>query len=146
MQLALYGIYLFLAVFNAGNMTTLQIQHYGLYPFVGKENFKNYMQANNKSAVVPSILPAMLLLIVNIVLLFTRPVFMPGTVTILSLALNIIALVSTFVWQRKLQGEMAITGYDESKINLLVSTNRIRTIAFLIQAIMAVSIIINAVK
>lgn len=146
MQLALYGIYLFLAVFNAGNMTTLQIQHYGLYPFVGKENFKNYMQANNKSAVVPSILPAMLLLIVNIVLLFTRPVFMPGTVTILSLALNIIALVSTFVWQRKLQGEMAITGYDESKINLLISTNRIRTIAFLIQAIMAVSIIINAVK
>ena len=104
MQLTLYGIYLFLAVFNAGNMTTLQIQHYGIYPFVGKENFKNYMQANNKSAVVPSILPAMLLLIVNIVLLFTRPVFMPMTVTILSLALNIIALVSTFVWQRKLPG------------------------------------------
>ena len=146
MQSVLYGIYLFLAVFNAGNMTTLQIQHYGIYPFVGKENFKNYMQANNKSAVVPSILPAMLLLIVNIVLLFTRPVFMPMTVTILSLALNIIALVSTFVWQRKLQGEMAITGYDESKINLLVSTNWIRTLAFLIQAIIAVSIIINAVK
>jgi len=146
MQLTLYSIYLFLAVFNAGNMTTLQIQHYGIYPFVGKENFKNYMQANNKSAVVPSILPAMLLLIVNIVLLFTRPVFMSGTITILSLALNIIALFSTFVWQRKLQGEMAITGYDESKINLLVSTNWIRTIAFLIQAIIAVSIIINAVK
>ena len=146
MQLALYGMYLFLAVFIAGNMTTLQIQHYGIYPFVGKENFKNYMQANNKSAVVPSILPAMLLLIVNIILLFTRPGFMPGTVTILSLALNIIALVSTIVWQRKLQGEMAITGYDESKINLLVSTNWIRTIAFLIEAIIAVSIIINAVK
>ncbi len=146
MQLHLYGIYLFLAVFNAGNMTTLQIQHYGIYPFVGKENFKNYMQANNKSAVVPSILPAMLLLIVNVILLFTRPVFMPLAITILSLALNIIALVSTFVWQRKLQGEMAITGYDESKINLLVSTNWIRTIAFLIQAIIAVSIIINAVK
>ena len=146
MQLALYGIYLFLAVFNAGNMTTLQIQHYGIYKFVGKENFKNYMQANNKSAVVPYILPAMLLLIVNIVLLFTKPLFMPVTPTILSPALNIIALVSTFVWQRKIQGEMAITGYDESKINLLVSTNRIRTIAFLIQAIIAVSIIINAVK
>ena len=146
MQLTLYGIYLFLAVFIAGNMTTLQIQHYGIYPFVGKESFKNYMQANNKSAVVPSILPAMLLLILNIILLFTRPVFMSLPLTILSLALNIIALVSTFVWQRKLQGEMAITGYDESKINLLVSTNWIRTIAFLIQSIIAVSIIINAVK
>jgi hypothetical protein len=146
MQLVLYGIYLFLAVFNAGNMITLQIQHYGIYKFVGKENFKNYMQANNKSAVVPSILPAMLLLIVNIVLLFTRPVFMSKAVTFLCLSLNIIALVSTFVWQRKLQGEMAVTGYDESKIHLLISTNQIRTIAFLIQAIIAVSIIINAVK
>ena len=146
MQLTLYGIYLFLAVFIAGNMTTLQIQHYGIYPFVGKESFKYYMKANNKSAVVPSILPAMLLLILNIILLFTRPVFMSLSLTILSLALNIIALVSTFVWQRKLQGEMAITGYDESKINLLISTNWIRTIAFLIQAIIAVSIIMNAVK
>lgn len=146
MQPVLYGIYLFLAVFNAGNMTTLQIQHYGIYRYVGKENFKKYMLANNKSAVVPSILPAMLLLIVNIVLLFTRPVFMSLTVTILSLTLNIIALVSTFVWQRKLQEEMAINGYDENKINVLVSTNRIRTIAFLIQAIIAVSVIINEVK
>ena len=146
MQLALYGIYLFLAVFNAGNMTTLQIQHYGIYRSVGKENFKKYMQANNKSAVVPSILPAMLLLFVNIALLFTRPLFMSMIVTILTLALNIIALVSTIVWQRKLQGEMAITGYDESKINLLISTNWIRTLAFLIQAILAVSVIINAVK
>jgi hypothetical protein len=146
MQLALFGIYLFLAIFTAGNMTTLQIQHYGIYKFVGKENFRNYMQANNKSAVVPSILPAMLLLIVNIALLFTGPAFMSRAVTLLSLALNIIALVSTFIWQRKLQGEMAITGYNESKINLLVSTNWIRTIAFLIQAIIAVSIIINAVR
>jgi hypothetical protein len=146
MQLALYGIYLFLAVFNAGNMTTLQIQHYSIYPFVGRENFKNYMQANNKSAVVPSILPAMLLLFVNIVLLFTRPVFMSLTEAILSLILNIIALVSTFVWQRKLQGEMAMTVYDESKINLLVSTNWIRTMAFLIQGIIAVSIIVNAMN
>ena len=145
MQLTLYAIYLFLAVFNAGNMTTLQIQHYAIYPFVGKENFKEYMQANNRSAIIPSILPAMLLLLVNIILLFIRPAFMSWIVTVLSVTLNIIALISTFVWQRKLQGEMAITGYDDSKINLLISTNWIRTTAFLIQALMAVMIIINAV-
>ena len=146
MELTIYGIYLFLAVFIAGNMTTLQIQHYGIYPWVGKENFKDYMQANNKSAVVPSILPALFLLIANIVLLFTRPVFVSAILTTLTLALNIIALVSTFVWQRKLQGEMAITGYDERKINLLISTNWIRTAAFLLQAIIAVFIIMIAVK
>ncbi|HEV3251921.1 MAG TPA: hypothetical protein VGZ71_13265 [Puia sp.] len=146
MQLILYGIYLFLAVFNAGNMTTLQIQHYGIYPFVGKENFKYYMQANNKSAIIPSILPALLLLLATIVLLFIRPKFMPESITILSLVLNITALVSTFAWQRKLQGEMAIEGYDENKINLLISTNWIRTATFNLQAIIAVSVIINAVK
>ena len=71
---------------------------------------------------------------------------MPESITILSLILNITALVSTFAWQRKLQGEMAIEGYDENKINLLISTNWIRTATFNLQAIIAVSVIINAVK
>ena len=146
MDLILFGIYLFLALFSAGNMTTLQIQHYGIYSFVGKDNFKDYMNANNKSAALPSILPAMLLLFVNFVLLFIRPIFMSETEVILSLSLNIIAFVSTVIWQRKIQGEMAITGYDENKINLLLSTNWIRVIAFLTQSILAVSITVIALK
>lgn len=144
--LILFGTFLFLAVFLAGNMTTLQIQHYGIYPFVGRETFKEYIQANNKSALIPSILPAMLLLLVNILLLFIRPQFMTEIEVILFLTLNIAALISTFTWQRKVQGQMAITGYDESKINLLLSTNWIRTIVFLLQAIIAVSITMHAVK
>jgi hypothetical protein len=146
MPLALYGMYLFLAVFNAGNMVTLQIQHYGIYSSVGRDNFKNYIQANNKSAKIPSIIPAMLLLLLNIVLIFIRPPFMSATMVILTLILNFIAIFSTFIWQRKLQGEMAVTGYDEGKINKLISTNWIRTFAFLIQAVFAVLIIVNAVK
>lgn len=145
-ELILFGTFLFLAVFNAGNMTTLQIQHYGIYPFVGRETFKEYMQANNKSAPIPSILPAMLLLLVNIILLFTRPQFISETEVLLFLVLNIIALISTFTFQRKLQGQMAITGYDESKINLLLSTNWIRTTVFLLQAIIVVSITMQALK
>lgn len=146
MELILYGFYLFLAIFNAGNMTTLQIQHYGIYPFVGKDNFKEYMSANNKSATLPSILPALLLLLVSFVLLFIRPIFMTHWETILSLSLNIIALVSTLKWQRKIQEEMVITGYDEKKIKLLLSTNLIRVLAFLTQAILAVLITIMALK
>jgi hypothetical protein len=145
-EVILFGIFLFLAVFNAGNMTTLQIQHYGIYPFVGRETFKDYMRANNKSARIPSILPAMLLLLANIIMLFTRPQFISKTEVILLLALNVAALISTFTWQRKLQGQMAITGYDESKIKLLLSTNWIRTILFLFQAIIAVLITIHALK
>ena len=146
MPIIIYGIYLFLAVFNAGNMMTLQIQHYAIYPTVGRENFKTYMKANNKSALIPSIVPAILLIIVNIVLVFVRPDFMDKSIAVLSLVLNIIAFVSTATWQRKLQGELAITGYDEIKILLLISTNWIRTLAFFIQAIIAVAVIMNAVK
>ncbi len=145
-EIIIFGTFLFLAVFNAGNMTTLQIQHYAIYSFVGKETFKEYIQANNKSARIPSILPAMLLLLVNIILLFTRPQFISLAEVFLFLALNIVALISTFTWQRKLQGQMAITGYDENKINLLLSTNWIRTIVFLLQAIIAVSITVEALK
>lgn len=79
MESILYGVYLFLAVFAAGNMTTLQIQHYGIYPMVGREAFKEYIQCNNKSALIPSIIPAMLLLLVNILLLFVRPGFVTQT-------------------------------------------------------------------
>ena len=146
MDLIFFGIYLFLALFNAGNMITLQIQHYGIYSFVGKDNFKDYMNANNKAATLPSILPAILLLFINFILLFIRPIFMSETEVILSLSLNIIAFVSTLIWQRKIQGEMATTGYDENKINLLLSTNWIRVVAFLAQAILAVSITIIALK
>src|SRR5258706_12143050 len=145
MELILYGIYLFLAVFLAGNMTTLQIQHYGIYPFVGKENFQNYIRANNHAALGPSILPAFLLLVINVILLFYKPAFFSTEAALLSLALNGIALVSTFVWQRKLQGQMATEGYDENKIKLLNSTNWIRTIAFLLQAIMAVTVTLKAI-
>jgi hypothetical protein len=145
-SLIVYSIYLFLAVFNAGNMLTLQIQHYGIYSFIAKESFKEYITANNKAAVVPSILPAMLLLIVNIILLFSRPVFMSLTIAIVSLVLNIIALTSTIKWQRKLQGQMAVEGYNGNKINLLNSTNWIRTIAFLTEGVIAVAVIMSAVK
>ncbi|MCJ7466712.1 MAG: hypothetical protein MUO53_08475 [Maribacter sp.] len=146
LELILFGTFLFLAVFNAGNMTTLQIQHYGIYPFVGKETFSEYMQANNKSARIPSILPAMLLLISNIIMLFIRPQFIAGSEVILFLALNVAALISTFKWPRKLQGQMAITGYDENKIKLLLTTNWIRTTLFLLQGIIAVSITMQALK
>lgn len=144
MQLILFSTYLFLACFNAGNMVTLQIQHYGIYHFVGKDNFRDYMTANNKAAAVPSILPAMLLLLTSMVLLFYRPVFMSLPQAVASFILNIIAFVSTFKWQRKLQSEMAATGYDKKKVELLIATNRIRTIAFLVQAILAVYIIMDA--
>lgn len=145
MELIIYGLYTFLAAYNAGNMMSLQIQHYGTYPFVGKDNFKSYMSANNKAALIPAVIPGFLMLILSIVLLFFRPVFMTTLETTLSLALNIIAFISTFKWQRKLQSDMENTGYDETKIKLLLSTNWIRTIAFILLGTLTISILIMAV-
>ncbi|MGI8600087.1 MAG: hypothetical protein ACR2KB_12615 [Chitinophagaceae bacterium] len=146
MVLITYGVYTFLAAYNAGNMCGLQIQHYGIYSYVGKENFKSYMSANNKAALIPAVLPGILMLILSIVLMFSHPAFMTNNEAILSLALNIIGFISTFKWQRKLQAEMAETGYDEAKIKLLPSTNWIRTISFIILGILTIIIFIRAVK
>ncbi len=121
MELTIYAVYTFLAAYNAGNMTSLQIQHYSIYPFVGKENFKSYMSANNKAALIPAVLPGIFTLILSIVLMFSRPAFMTTFEALASLALNIIAFISTFKWQRKLQLDMATTGYDQAKIKLLLS-------------------------
>jgi hypothetical protein len=146
MKLFIFGTYAFLAAYNAGNMMSLQLQHYGIYSFVGKENFKIYMRANNKAAFIPAVLPGMIMLILSILLVFIRPAFMSINFAIVSLALNIIAFVSTVKWQRKLQSDMANTGYDEVKIKLLLSTNWIRTIAFVLLGILTISILVRAIK
>jgi hypothetical protein len=71
---------------------------------------------------------------------------MSSTEALISLALNLVAFISTFKWQRRLQSDMAITGYEELKIKLLLSTNWIRTIAFIILGIFTISILIGAVN
>lgn len=146
MQLFFYGLYLFLAVYSAGNITTLQIQHYNIYSFIGKDQFKNYMRANNKAAWIPSLIPAFLLLVVNIYLVFSRPSFMSITEAIFSLVLNIVAVTSTVIGQRKVQRDMAEMGYNEEKISFLVATNWIRMFMYITMGIMAVAIVMNAVS
>ena len=126
-------------------MTTLQLQHYGIYPSVGKENFAVYMRANNRAAAVPTILPALSLLIVSALLLIYRPAFIRNYEAAVALGLNLIALGSTVVWQRRIQGELAISGYDEAKIHTLITTNWIRTAAHLLLAVLATVILVRLV-
>ena len=135
MAVVLFGVFAFLAAFNAGTMTTLQIQHYGIYPHVGKDNFIEYIRANNRAAFVPAVLPGMSLLLTSIALVFVHPHFMSLAEACAAAALNVIALVPTFRWQRRLQGEMAETGYDEGKVRLLLSTNWIRRSRFSFRAL-----------
>jgi hypothetical protein len=139
----LFVIFLFFAVYNAGCMMALQLQHYGIYPAVGREGFAEYVRANNRAAALPTILPGMLLLLLSIALVVFRPSFVRPYEAWAALALNLITLFSTFRWQRPLQAEMATSGYDDTKVRLLIRTNWIRTISYLVLALLCVSILLR---
>ena len=143
-EVFLFGVFVFLAAFNAGAMTTLQIQHYAIYPHVGKIEFIEYIRANNRAAVVPVVVPAMALLLTSVMLVIDRPRFMTLGAALLAFGLNVTQLASTFIWQRRLQSEMAVSGYDEVKARRLLSTNWIRTVAFLVQALLAMTVLLRA--
>jgi hypothetical protein len=144
MSNVVFGAFAFLSAFAAGTMLTLQLQHYGLYALVGREGFARYVAANNRAAVVPTILPAMLLLAASVVLVQVRPAFMTRGEAVAALAFNLVQLASTFRWQRPLQAEMATTGFDAAKARQLVATNWIRTVALLAQAVLASVVLIGA--
>ena len=139
----LSGAFVFLASFNAGAMLTLQLQHYAIYPHVGREAFADYIRANNRAAAIPVIVPALALLLTSMLLVVARPSVVSLGAALLALALNVGQLASTFVWQRRLQAEMANTGYDAAKTRLLLSTNWIRTVAFLVQALLATTLLVR---
>jgi hypothetical protein len=139
----LFVAFVFLSIYNAGCMTALQLQHYGIYPAVGREGFAEYMRANNRAAALPTILPGMLLLLLSTALVVFRPSFVRPYEAWAALALNLITLFSTFRWQRPLQAEMATSGYDETKVRLLIGTNWIRTISYLVLALLCVSILLR---
>lgn len=141
--MTLFVVFLFLAIYNTGCMTALQLQHYGIYAAVGKEHFADYMRANNRAAALPTIIPAMLLLLSSLVMVLQRPGFIRPYEAGAALALNLVTLLSTFVWQRPIQGRMAESGYDEANVRRLISTNWIRTIAYWLIAIMGTIILIR---
>lgn len=143
--MTLFVVFLFLAIYNAGCMTTLQLQHYGIYPSVGKEHFADYMRANNRAAALPTIVPAMLLLLSSMVLMLQRPGFIRPYEAAAGLGLNLVSLLSTFVWQRPIQGRMAESGYDEAQIRRLIATNWIRTLAYWLIAILGTVILTRLV-
>ena len=141
--MTVFMAFLVLAIYNAGCMTTLQLQHYGIYPAVGHEHFAAYVRANNRAATWPTIVPAMLLLLASFVLAVRPPAFVAPLEAIMGLGLNLIALVSTFVWQRPLHSHLAKNGYDEATVRRLIATNWIRTIGHGLIAIMAIVILIR---
>jgi hypothetical protein len=86
----------------------------------------------------------MLLLVTSIGLTIRRPPFMTSWAAVLVLGLNVAQLSSSIGWQRRIQAEMAETGFDARKARLLVATNWVRTGAFLVQAALATQMLLSA--
>ena len=57
--------------------------------------------------------------------------------------LNLVALLSTFVWQRPLHSRLAQSGYDEATVRRLIATNWIRTIDHWLIALLAITMLIR---
>ena len=144
--MTLFVVFLFLAIYNAGCMTALQLQHYGTYPAVGKEGFAEYMRANNLAAVWATTLPGLLQQFTSIALVIFRPSFIGPDEAWFAVVLNLVTVFSTVRWQRRLQGGMAVTGYDETKVRLLISTNWIRTTSYLALALLSVAILMRVLE
>jgi hypothetical protein len=115
-----------LAGYNAGSMWTLQLMHYPLYASIGAGEFRAYIEANNRSAVLPAIVPALAFFVASIVTAaVTRREARVAAIVQVVASVGVIA--STARWQGRLHAALARDGYSAERIAELVSTNWIRT-------------------
>lgn len=135
--MVVFWTFIYLTSFSAGVMLVLQIQHFGLYPLVGKEGFAAYVAANNRAAVFPAIFAALVLTVLSIVLLFDRPPFLSAAEAAACVALNFTNIASTIVWQGRIHARLARTGYDDRSVKRLIQTNWLRTATLLLQSFVA---------
>lgn len=133
----LFWTFNYLSSFCAGMMLVLQIQHFGLYPMVGPESFAAYIAANNRAAIFPAIIGALTLTILSVAPVFDRPQFVSGEAAAICVALNLVNLMSTAIWQGRMHATLARTGYDRILVRRLIATNWIRTLALLFQSFVA---------
>lgn len=142
----IFVLFIGLALYNVGYMFNSQLQHFALYPYLNPNGFTNYMQHNNKFALVPAVIPGFLTMLVAILLIWFKPVYVSNNFVYLSIALNLIVIVSTFIWQKALHVQLAETGFDIAKIKLLLTTNWIRTVAYAIQGIVVLILLKNTLQ
>jgi hypothetical protein len=135
-----------LSFYNFGSMFTLQIQHFAIYPTVDKASFKEFIAANNRGAIIPAIIPFLIMVLCGIIMFWIRPDGISSITLLTLLILNIVFIAVTIAWSGRIQGDMAITGYDEAKVAFFIKTNWIRTIVLLIEAGISFNILLSLIK
>lgn len=114
------------------------MQHYPLYKLVEKDSFKAYIRAQNKAAAIPSIIPAVLLLVSTLLLLFFTIHGVAKYLIGISFFMNIVNVVSTALFQGRTHSRLEQDGFNKELIETLLKTNWIRTSALFLEAIVTV--------
>ncbi len=112
-----------------GLIWLIQIVHYPLFAFVGKDAFVSYASQHVRSITL-IVAPIMLIeLVTSIALLLVRPHAVQMWIAVLGMFLVVAAWFST--WQLQIPAhEKLAAGFDSATCARLVGTNWIRTIAW----------------
>lgn len=135
-----------LSFYNLGSMLTLQLQHFAIYPTVGEETFRAFISANNRAALAPAILPFLLTTLVGALMFWKRNPYLNPVTLGWILVLNLLFILITVVWSGRIQGQMAVTGYDPTQVVFFIRTNWLRTAIFFVEACIALNVLLRVVK
>jgi hypothetical protein len=118
-----------LALLLTGLIWTIQWVHYPLFQQVGQEAFRSYHQAHNLT-ITSLVAPLMVAeLAAAFSLLFLRPLGTPSWALWSSVALVLVAWLSTFLLSVPSHERLA-QGLNVAEVRFLVSTNWVRTMAW----------------
>jgi len=120
--------------FMTGLICFVQIVHYPLFDTVGTDNFVNYETKHNNLTSYVVIVPMFVELLTSFLLILSRPDFI-GKEVYLGAALVVIIWASTAFLQVP-QHNILSNGFNDVAYQKLVSSNWLRTIAWLLRSIL----------
>jgi hypothetical protein len=135
MKSIILGLFLFSTGAMTGLIWMVQVVHYPLFQYVGRDMFTAYEQLH-KSSITLIVAPLMLIELITSVLLFSMDSPFNKTFLWMNLLLLGIIWFSTAAIQVPLHGQLS-QSYSVAAIQKLVQSNWIRTVAWSIRSVWA---------
>lgn len=111
--------------------------NYPTWPLIGADEFRAFHQALSPLVVGYMVIPLMLASLLTVALLWLRPTAIPRWAIALSIALQLVAWVSTFTIQIPIQMELSSAGLSLPLIERLIVTNWwLRRVPMLINSVL----------
>ncbi len=124
-----------------GVMTTVQLVVYPQYDQVAIADFSDYVRNHGQRIGWPLALFAPAEVLLALLLWLRLPAGSAKTVAFGSGALLALAWVTTMAWFAPLHGRLISEPYDPDRIDLLVSTNWVRTVIWWVRGVVALWIV-----